>query len=119
MADTYDVVINTPKHHRVGKLALTLQGDTAVAHLDITDEGYADGEGTRAGKEFDVSGVAHVGADEEVTFSVHGSTWANSIEIKGDSSLGEIMIYGTSTGLSAGDYLGNDPGFAGRWADVQ
>ena len=119
MADTYDVVINTPKYHRVGKLELSLNGDTAAAHLDITDEGYADGEGTRAGKEFDISGIAHVGADEEVSFTVHGSTWANSVDIKGDSSIGEIVIYGTMTGYSAGDVVGNDAGFAGRWADVQ
>ena len=86
MASTYDVIVDTPKYHRQGKVKLELSGDTARAHLDITDVGSLDAEGTRNGKDFDVAGVAH--------------------------------IYGTMTGYSAGDVVGNDAGFAGRWADV-
>lgn len=45
-------------------------------------------------------------------------TWANSIDVKAQTSIGEVVIYGTMTGYSAGDVVGNDAGFAGRWADV-
>ena len=78
MASTYDVIVDTPKYHRQGKVKLELSGDTARAHLDITDVGSLDAKGTRNGKDFD----------------------------------------GTMTGYSAGDVVGNDAGFAGRWADV-
>ena len=39
MASTYDVIVDTPKYHRQGKVKLELSGDTARAHLDITDGG--------------------------------------------------------------------------------
>ena len=60
MASTYDVIVDTPKYHRQGKVKLELSGDTARAHLDITDVGSLDAEGTRNGKDFDVAGVAHI-----------------------------------------------------------
>ncbi len=41
MASTYDVIVDTPKYHRQGKVKLELSGDTARAHLDITDVGIA------------------------------------------------------------------------------
>ena len=104
MASTYDVIVDTPKYHRQGKVKLELSGDTARAHLDITDVGSLDAEGTRNGKDFDVAGVAHIDG-EDIEFTAHGATWANSID-------------GTMTGYSAGDVVGNDAGFAGRWADV-
>lgn len=117
MASTYDVIVDTPKYHRQGKVKLEFKGDKAQAHLDITDVGALDGDGTRDGKEFDVAGVAHIG-DEDIEFTAHGATWANSIDIKAQTSIGEVVIYGTMTGYSAGDVVGNDAGFAGRWADV-
>lgn len=52
MASTYDVIVDTPKYHRQGKVKLELSGDTARAHLDITDVGSLDAEGTRNGKDF-------------------------------------------------------------------
>lgn len=55
MASTYDVIVDTPKYHRQGKVKLELSGDTARAHLDITDVGSLDAEGTRNGKDFDVA----------------------------------------------------------------
>ena len=117
MASTYDVIVDTPKDHRQGKVKLELSGDTARAHLDITDVGSLDAEGTRNGKDFDVAGVAHIDG-EDIEFTAHGATWANSIDVKAQTSIGEVVIYGTMTGYSAGDVVGNDAGFAGRWADV-
>jgi hypothetical protein len=117
MASTYDVIVDTPKYHRQGKVKLELSGDTACAHLDITDVGSLDAEGTRNGKDFDVAGVAHIDG-EDIEFTAHGATWANSIDVKAQTSIGEVVIYGTMTGYSAGDVVGNDAGFAGRWADV-
>lgn len=117
MPSTYDVIVDTPKYHRQGKVKLELKGDTAWAHLDITDVGSLDAKGTRNGKDFDVAGVAHIDGGE-IEFTAHGSTWANSIDVKAQTSIGEVVIYGTMTGYSAGDVVGNDAGFAGRWADV-
>lgn len=64
MASTYDVIVDTPKYHRQGKVKLELSGDTARAHLDITDVGSLDAEGTRNGKDFDVAGVAHINGED-------------------------------------------------------
>lgn len=118
MASAYDVIVDTPKYHLQGKAKLELLGEMARAHLDITDVGSLDGEGTRNGKEFDVSGIAHIDG-KDIEFTAHGATWANSIDVKAQTSIGEVVIYGTMTGYSAGDVVGNDAGFAGRWADVQ
>ena len=117
MPSSYDVIIDTPKYHLQGKVKLELKGDSAQAQLDITDWGSLEGSGTRNGKDFDVAGVAHIDG-RDIEFTAHGSTWANSIDVKAQTNIGEVVIYGTMTGYSAGDVIGNDAGFAGRWADV-
>lgn len=117
MASTYDVIVDTPKYHLQGKASLELLGESAHARLDITDVGSLEGEGTRDGKDFVVSGVAHI-EGKDIEFTAQGATWANSIDAKAQTSIGEVVIYGTMTGYSAGDVVGNDAGFAGRWADV-
>ena len=82
MASTYDVIVDTPKYHRQGKGEPQLSwAQTARAHLDITDVGSLDAEGTRNGKDFDVAGVAHIDG-EDIEFTAHGATWANSIDAK-------------------------------------
>lgn len=118
MSSTYDVIIDTPKYHRQGKMKLELKGGTAQAHLEIFEAGTIEAQGTRNDKEFDVSGTTDLGGEGAIEFTAHGSIWANSVNIKAETGLGEVVIYGTQTGYSAGDFSGNDKGFAGRWADA-
>ncbi len=47
--------------------------------------GSLDAEGTRNGKDFDVAGVAHIDG-EDIEFTAHGATWANSIDVKAQTS---------------------------------
>lgn len=117
MAQTYDVVVDTPTHHYQGKLALMPNGETMDARLEITDVGTVEAQGKRYGKEIDFAGTTQI-AGKDIEYSGRANTWANSFDLTATTSIGEVVIYGTSTGLSAGDYAGNDKGFAGRWADV-
>lgn len=117
MAQGYDVIVDTPKYHRQGKLLLTPDGELMNARLEVTDGPTIEAQGKREGKDIDFAGKTEING-ETVEFSGIANTWANSFNMTAQTSLGEVTIYGTSTGYSAGDVVGNDAGFAGRWADV-
>lgn len=117
MAQGYDVIVDTPKYHRQGKLTLTPNGETMNARLTITDGPTIEAQGKRYDKNIDFAGTTVIDG-ETVEFSGVANTWANSFDMIAQTSIGEVTIYGTSTGYSAGDVIGNDAGFAGRWADV-
>lgn len=116
MAQGYDVIIDTPKYHRQGKLTLMPNGDTMDARLVIADGPTIEAQGKRYEKDIDFTGSADVDG-ETIEFSGIANTWANSFNMTAQTSIGEVTIYGTSTGYSAGDVTGNDAGFAGRWSD--
>lgn len=116
MAQTYDVIVDTPKVHRQGKLLLMPAGETMDARLEITDGPTIEATGKRYGKNIDFAGTTKIHS-ETVEFSGVANTWANSFDMKAQTSIGEVTIYGTMTGYSAGDVTGNDSMFAGRWAD--
>lgn len=117
MAQTYDVIIDTPTRHYKGTLSLMPNGELMNARLDVMDVGAIEAQGKRYGKEIDFAGTAQI-AGKDIEYSGRASTWANSFDLIATTSIGEVTIYGTSTGYSAGDVEGNDAGFAGRWADV-
>lgn len=119
MAQTYDVIVDTPKHHYQGKLALSPDGEMMDAKLEIHDVGSVTARGTRIGgtKDIDFAGSCDI-AGQHVEYTALAVTWANSIDCKATTSIGEVTIYGTSTGYSAGDVLGADKDFAGRWSDA-
>lgn len=117
MAQGYDVIVDTPKYHRQGKLALMPNGETMNARLEITDGPTIEAQGKRYGKDIDFAGTTEVDG-ETIEFSGVANTWANSFNMTAQTSIGEVTIYGTSTGYSAGDVTGNDAGFAGRWSDA-
>lgn len=117
MAQTYDVIVDTPRYHYQGKLALTPNGETMNARLEVTDVATVELTGTRDGKDIDFAGTTHVDG-QEIEYSGRANIWANSFNCLAQTSIGEVTVYGTSTGYSAGDVLGNDSGFAGRWSDA-
>lgn len=116
MASTYDVIIDTPKYHRQGTVKIITEGERAQVVLDVTEVGAVEMEGKVDGKNIDVWGKGHI-AGEDVEFKGRINLWANSLDCKAETSMGEVVVYGTRTGHSAGDVAGNDRDFAGRWSD--
>ena len=100
---TFDVAVDTPKLHRRGTLALKSEGDALVARLNV---GQLEGimlSGTCEDKEFSIEGTAEFGELGEVEFSAKGEIWGNSIDVKCDTSIGAVTVFGTRLSMSAGD----------------
>ena len=100
---TFDVAVDTPKLHRRGTLALKSEGDALVARLNV---GQLEGimlSGTCEDKEFAIEGTAEFGELGEVEFSAKGEIWGNSIDVKCDTSIGAVTVFGTRLSMSAGD----------------
>ena len=101
---TYDVAIDTPRHHKRGTLALMSQDERIAARLKVGDEVDAEFTGTCAGKEFDFAGGGEFGALGTVEFTAHGSVWGNSIDVHCESNVGKISLFGTRLSGSVGDF---------------
>ncbi len=119
MGQKYDVVVDTPKYHRLGRAEVTFSKDTALVKLEVEDFCNFEASGTREDKNFEVSGVADIEDVGSVEFTAKGQTWANSLDCSAETSMGTVTIYGTAIGQSAGDVPGAEFNkyYAGNWSD--
>ena len=101
---TFDVAIDTPKLHRRGTLALKSEGERIAARLIVGEHDPLVRVGACADKEFDFVGEGELLGLGRVAYEAHGSVWASSIEIKCQTDIGKIEIFGTRLSTSAGDF---------------
>ena len=101
---TYDVAVDTPKHHKRGTLALKSNGACIDARLKLGDEVDMQFAGTLDDKDFDFEGNAKLPSLGEIDYTAHGSVWGNSVTVQCQSSAGKIEIFGTRLSASAGDF---------------
>ena len=101
---TFDVAIDTPKHHKRGTLALKSQGEHISARLKAGEDFDREFDGTCTDKEFDFEGTDEFPGLGKVNFKAHGSTWGNSIDVSCQTDAGKVDIFGTRLSLSAGEF---------------
>ena len=101
---TYDVAIDTPKYHRRGTLALKSAGEAIAARLVIGENEPLEFDGTCADKEFVFAGERDLPSLGPVHFEAKGSAWGNSIDVKCQTDVGKVEIFGTRLSTSAGDF---------------
>lgn len=119
MDQKYDVVVDTPKYHRLGSARIKYSKDTVSARLEVEDLGIVEATGTREDKNFEISGVAEIENVGPVEYTAKGQTWANSLDCSVETSMGTVTIYGTAVGQSAGDVPGSTfKYYAGNWSDA-
>ena len=99
----YDIAVDTPKLHRRGMLTLK-SGEGKIAAIlsvgeDLKDERFA---GTCEGKEFTFTGAGEFPSVGQIDYVAKGSIWGNSIDVKCETSVGVITMFGTQIGSSAG-----------------
>ena len=61
-------------------------------------------EGTCEDKEFTIEGSGEFGMHGHVDFTAQGSVWGNSLDIKCETNVGPITIFGTRISTSAGEF---------------
>lgn len=99
---TFDVAVDTPKLHRRGTVTLKSDGGAIAGTMNVGEvEGVAL-SGTCADKEFTISGSAEFGDAGMVEFKALGSVWGNSLDVKAETSLGDVTVFGTRIGSAAG-----------------
>ena len=99
---TFDVAVDTPKLHRRGTLSLKSNEDKIAAVLNVGDLQDLRFAGTCEGKEFSFEGSGEFGAVGHVDYKASGSIWGNSIDVKCETNVGVITLFGTRIGASAG-----------------
>lgn len=130
---TYDVAVDTPKHHKRGLLSLSSAGSNIAARLKLADMDPLDFAGTCNDKDFTIEGTGQFGSLGEVEYTAEGNVWGNSVTINCSTNIGRIEIFGTQISASAGgvksshDYImqastgefGNDDSmmYSGLYAD--
>ena len=100
---TFDVAVDTPKHHKRGTLALKSAGEALAARLELSGLEPIDFAGTCAGTEFTFEGTAELPGIGTTDYRAVGETWGNSIDVKCETSAGTVTIFGTRLSSSAGD----------------
>ena len=100
---TYDVSIDTPKHHKRGTLALKSAQQNIVLQLKLNDEDPMEFTGTCADKEFSFEGSCDFPGLGNIDYQAQGEVWGNSIDVKLETSAGKITIFGTRLSGIAGD----------------
>ena len=101
---TFDISIDTMKYHRRGTVALNSSGGTIAAELKASDLEPMYFEGTCEDKEFTIRGEGEFGMLGHVEFTAEGSVWGNSIDIKCETNVGPITMFGTRISASAGEF---------------
>ncbi|MGI6032860.1 MAG: hypothetical protein ACOX69_05535 [Coriobacteriales bacterium] len=117
MKGTYDISVDTPKRHRLGTLALDVQGDKLFAHLEAGDLGCIEASGTRDDKNLEFSGSCEVEGVGKVDYHLTGQVWANTLDTTAETNFGTVSIYGTRTSAAIGDFHRETENWAGRWSD--
>lgn len=133
ISGTFDVAIDSPKVHKRGTAALKGDGDGLTALLKFADADFADVvfTGTCDGTQIELAGETDLYGIG--LYRATGEVWGNSLDVKAETALGKVTVYGTRLSGSAGDlkssheYLmrastgefGSDDNtmFAGRFAD--
>ena len=100
---TFDVAVDTPKHHKRGTLALKSADESIFARLSLTELEPLDFTGTCADKTFKVEGSGEFPGLGAISYQAQGEIWGNSIDIKCETSAGSVTVFGTRLSGSAGD----------------
>lgn len=95
MEQSYDVSLDTPKHHYRGVVTINYKGGNASAVVDIDNLGSFNAQGSYEDKDFEFSGIAEPDGSERVEFTAKGQLWGNSLDFKAQSNIGEIVVFGT------------------------
>lgn len=99
---TYDVAVDTPKHHKRGMLTLHSEGDKLAAKLELRDAEPLSFAGSCDGQDFTVEGSGELGSLGNVEYKATGNVWGNSITANCESSIGKIELFGTQVSASTG-----------------
>ena len=98
----YDIAVDTPKLHRRGTLTLKSNEGNIAGILNVGDLQDARFAGTCEGKEFAFEGSGEFPSVGQIDYTAKGSVWGKSIDIKCETNVGVITIFGTQIGSSAG-----------------
>jgi len=98
----YDVAIDTPKLHKRGTLTLKSNADKIAGMLSVGELEGVRLAGTCENKEFTIEGSGEFGDLGQVDYVAKGSVWGNSIDVKCETSVGIVTVFGTQIGSSAG-----------------
>ena len=101
---TYDLSVDTLKFHRRGTLALKSDAGSIAAEFQVSDLDPMYFEGTCEDKTFSIEGEGEFGMHGHVEFKAEGSVWGNSIDIKVESNVGPITMFGTQLSSQAGEF---------------
>ena len=100
---TFDVAVDTPKHHKRGTLALKSAGEAIVARLNLTELEPMEFTGTCADKSFTFKGTGDFPGLGHIDYEAEGEVWGNSIDVKCTTSAGAVTVFGTRLSGTAGD----------------
>ena len=102
---TFDVAIDTPKRHKRATIALKSNEGRIAARLDMGDVRGLEFAGTCVDQDFAFEGSTDFGEDiGEISYSVKGNVWGNSINAKCETSIGNVTIFGTRLSREAGEF---------------
>lgn len=100
---TFDVAIDTPKHHKRGTLHMMSAGENIVMRLTPTELETMEFAGKCADKTFTFEGSGNFPGLGEIDYKATGEVWGNTLDMKCETSVGLVTIFGTRLSGSAGD----------------
>lgn len=100
---TFDVAVDTPRHHKRGTLALKSAGERVVMRLSLTELEPMEFTGTCADKAVSFEGAGDLPGLGNVEYKASGEVWGNSLDLKCETTAGVVTIFGTRLSNSAGD----------------
>lgn len=101
---TFDISIDTMKYHRRGTVALKSDEGTLAVELKASDLEPMYFQGTCEDKEFTVEGSGEFGMHGHVDFVAKGKVWGNSLDVKCETNVGPITLFGTRISSMAGEF---------------
>ena len=101
---TFDVAVDTPKYHKRGTLALKSEGSQVHALLKLSELDDMVFSGTCEDKDVMFEGTGEFGRHGKVEYQAKGLVWGNSIDLKAETNIGQITVFGTRLSTSAGDF---------------
>lgn len=100
---TYDVAMDTPKHHKRGLLHLKGEGGIATASLELSEEEPMVFSGPVIDKDFAFQGDAVFPGLGDLNYTAKGNVWGNSVTISFETDSGKVEVFGTRLSTQAGD----------------
>lgn len=101
---TFDISIDTLKYHRRGTVALKSNEGAIEAELKAADLEPMHFTGTCEDKDFVIEGSGEFGLHGHVDFTAKGNVWGNSLNVKCESNVGPITLFGTRISTDAGEF---------------